>query len=450
MQIPENPPDFIKTFQDRPDVIKELLKPEVRKIVDKSIREYPYWSKFKYWQMPEGLTPEIAWVLREFLAIGERKVIPLLDTQSKAFSYWLPDSAQETLHKIDRQNPGEKSFAGEVPSPQERDRYIVSSLMEEAIASSQIEGAATTRRVAKEMLRTGRAPADKSEKMILNNYRAMERLRVLKKSTLTLEVLNELHVILTENTLDDEAASGRLRQSPSDDDVCVYDDEENIIHCPPKGDELPSRLNVFFQFANDEEPRQFIHPVIKAILLHFWIGYIHPYVDGNGRVARAVFYWYLLRKGYWLFEFVSLSRMVLRAWRQYARAFVHSERAGNDVTYFIIFNLQAIQLAVEEVHRYINKKQTEINQAAALLRGVDAFNRRQRELLLDALRKPDRIYSIYNHQRIHQISYQSARMDLLDLVDKKLFVVSKSGKTHEFMAVKNLRDIIDEKTTSEG
>lgn len=445
MQIPENPPDFIQIFKDKPDVVKELFKPEVRSVVDKSIREYPYWSKFKYWQMPEGLTPEIAWVLREFLAIGERKYIPLMDTQSQPFSYWLPDSAQETLHNIDRQNPGEKSFSGEMPSPQERDRYIVNSLMEEAIASSQIEGAATTRRVAKEMLRTGRPPADKSEKMILNNYRAMERLRELKKAPLTLEVLNELHVILTENTLDDEAASGRLRQSPHDDDVCVYDDEKNIIHRPPKGDELPARLDVFLKFANDEDSRHFIHPVIKAILLHFWIGYIHPYVDGNGRTARAVFYWYLLRKGYWLFEFVSLSRMVLRAWKQYARAFVYSERAGNDATYFIMFNLQAIQLAVEEVHRYINKKRTEISQAAALLRGVDAFNRRQREVLLDAFRKPGRIYSIYNHQKIHNISYQSARMDLLDLVAKKLFIVIKSGKTHEFMAVKNLRELIDEK-----
>jgi len=432
-------------FKDNSDVVKELLKPEVRNLVDKSIREYPYWSKFKYWQMPAGLTPEIAWVLREFLAIGERKNIPLRDTKSQLFSYWLPDSAQETLHNIDRQNPGEKSFTGEIPSPQERDRYIVSSLMEEAIASSQIEGAATTRRVAKEMLRTGRPPANKSEKMILNNYRAMERLRELKKHPLTLEVLNELHVILTEGTLDDEAASGRLRQSPKDDDVCVYDDENNIIHRPPNGDELPARLDVFLKFANDEDSRHFIHPVVKAILLHFWIGYIHPYVDGNGRTARAVFYWYLLRKGYWLFEFVSLSRMVLRAWKQYARAFVYSERAGNDVTYFIMFNLQAIQLAVGEVHRYINKKQAEINQAATLLRGVDDFNRRQRELLLDALRKPGRIYSIYNHQKIHSISYQSARTDLLDLVAKKLFHVSKSGKTHEFMAVNNLRELIDAK-----
>jgi len=202
---------------------------------------------------------------------------------------------------------------------------------------------------------------------------------------------------------------------------------------------------VFLKFANDDDKRPFIHPVIKAILLHFWIGYIHPYVDGNGRVARAVFYWYLLRNGYWLFEFVSLSRMVLKAWKQYARAFVYSERIGNDVTYFIMFNLQAIQLAVQDVHKYIDKKQAEIHQAATLLNGVDDFNRRQRELLLDALKKPGRIYSIYNHQKIHQISYQSARMDLLRLVDKKLFAISKSGKTHEFVAVNNLRDLLDEK-----
>ncbi|MBI4249904.1 MAG: Fic family protein [Elusimicrobia bacterium] len=419
-----------------------MANTKVQVLLRKIITHYPYWDKLKYWPMPEGVTPELAWAFREWAAMWERKFIPLLDTSGKPFSYWLPDPVQERLYRIDRNAPGQLLMDEGTPSPQARDRYIVSSLMEEAIASSQIEGAATTRRVAKEMLRAGRAPADKSEKMILNNYRAIGRLRALKDSPLTLDILNEIHGILTEETLDDPAAAGRLRRSPEDDDVHVYDADQNILHRPPKGSELPERIGKFLEYANDSRPGPFIHPVIKAILLHFWIGYDHPYVDGNGRVARAVFYWYLLRKGYWIFEYVSLSRMVLRAAGQYTRAYLYSERGLHDATYFIMFNLQAIHLAIDEVQKYIAHKQAEIRQSAALLRGVRGLNGRQRELLLDALKKPGRSYTIYGHRQTHQVSYQTARNDLFILADKNLLTISKSGRTFEFMPSDKLQEML--------
>lgn len=443
MRIPEEPPDFKAIVaKDLTAFFGALDRTDVQPLLQKIISHYPYWDKLKYWPMPEGISPELAWAFREWASTGKRNYIPLLDTSGKPFSYWLSDPAQERLYRIDRNAPGQLLVEEGAPSLHARDRYIASSLMEEAIASSQIEGAATTRRVAKEMLRTGRAPADKSERMILNNYRAIERLRVLKDSPLTLETLHELHALLTGGTLDEPGAAGRLRRSPEDDDVYVYDADQNVLHRPPRGSELPARLETFLAFANDAQPGPFIHPVIKAILLHFWVGYDHPYVDGNGRAARAVFYWYLLRKGYWLFEFVSLSRMVLRAAGQYKRAYLYSERGDNDATYFILFNLQAIHLAVDEVREYIARKQAEIRQSATLLRGVRGLNSRQREFLLDALKKPGRTYTIYGHQQIHQISYQTARNDLFGLVAKKLLSLSKSGRTFEFSPSDKLPEVL--------
>lgn len=441
MKIPEEPPDYKRIFsKDVGAFLSALSTPEAQSLIRKSIKYYPYWDKLKYWPMPPGITPELVWSFRELTSRGERKVFPLEDISGKPFSYWLSDTAQEWLYRIERNAPKQLVLNELPPSSQQRDRYIASSLMEEAIASSQIEGAATTRRVAKDMLRTGRPPADKSEKMILNNYRAMERLRVLKDAPLTMEILHELHSILTEETLDEPDAAGRMRRSPEDDDVHVYDADQNILHRPPKGADLPQRMEKFLAFANDLPSEPFIHPVIKAILLHFWIGYDHPYIDGNGRTARAVFYWYLLRKDYWLFEFVSLSRMVLKAEGQYKRAFLYSERGENDATYFIMFNLQAIHLAIDEVQKYIAHKQTEIQRSTALLRSVRGLNPRQREFLLDALKKPNRLYTIYGHQRTHQISYQTARNDLFGLVEKKLLTVSKSGRTFEFFPSAKLQD----------
>jgi Fic family protein len=445
MKIPEDPPNFLSIFEKNPEkYFDAMARADVQALLRKSISQYPYWDKLKYWPMPEGIAPELLWALREGAALAGRKMMPLVNTAGKPFSYWLPDQALEWLHQIDRKAPGQLLLEEKQPSPMERDRFLVSSLMEEAIASSRIEGAATTRRVAKEMLRTGRAPVNKSERMILNNYRAMERLRELKEPPLTLERLNELHALLTEGAIDEPEAAGRLRRSPQDDDIHIIDGgaNPNVLHIPPKGSELPRRMERFLAFANEEHPEAFIHPVIKAILLHFWLAYDHPYVDGNGRAARAVFYWYLLKKGYWLFEFISLSRMVLRAAGQYYRAFLYSERGGNDATYFIMFNLQAIHLAIHEVHKYIAHKQAEMRQATVLMRGVRGLNGRQRELLLDALKKPGRVYTIYGHQRTHQVSYQTARNDLFVLAEKRLLDVSKSGKTFEFIPSGKLPEML--------
>ena len=74
----------------------------------------------------------------------------------------------------------------------------------------------------------------------------------------------------------------------------------------------------------------FIHPIVKGIIIHFLIAFIHPFVDGNGRTASAIFYWYMLRKGYWLTEYLSISRIISRSKRQYEKAYLYTECDGNE------------------------------------------------------------------------------------------------------------------------
>ena len=95
------------------------------------------------------------------------------------------------------------------------------------------------------------------------------------------------------------------------------------------------RMGLMCDFANSKTPEGFVHPVLRSIILHFWLAYDHPFVDGNGRVARALFYWSMLRHGYWLFEFVSISQIILKAPVKYGRAFLYTETDDNDLTYFI-------------------------------------------------------------------------------------------------------------------
>ena len=332
----------------------------------------------------------------------------------------------ELLHEIDMGAGGIIQMPPEVTNPDTRDRYWVSSLMEEAITSSQLEGAATTREVAKEMLRSNRAPHDHSEQMILNNYLTMQRIGILKDETLTPELVFEIHRIITEQTLDEPSAAGRFRTE--DEDIAVWTQENTLLHKPPVAGELQERMASMCMFANGEIPGHFIHPVIRAIILHFWLAYDHPFYDGNGRTARALFYWAMLHNKYWLFEFVTISSILKKAPSRYARSFLHTESDDNDLTYFIAHQLRVIQRAIRELHKYIGRKTRQLKSVEAELRGVEVLNHRQKTLISHAFRHPQHRYTIASHRTSHNVSYETARKDLLSLQAIGLLEATKRGK----------------------
>ena len=161
------------------------------------------------------------------------------------------------------------------------------------------------------MIRSSRNPRDRYERMILNNYFAMKRIQEQQSESLTVEGLLNLHKILTESTIDDPDAAGRI-QDEDEKRVHVGDASGKIFHTPPPAKELPKRLDALIQFANEspDNSDSFIHPILRAIVMHFVIGYDHPFVDGNGRVARAVFYRSVLRSGYEILAFASISQII--------------------------------------------------------------------------------------------------------------------------------------------
>ena len=229
--------------------------------------------------------------------------------------------------------------------------------------------------------------------MILNNYLTMQRIADWKERALDEQLIFEMHRMVTEGTLDDPDAAGRLRRP--EENVTVQDAiTGEVFHSPPSAEQLASRLNAMCQFANGSvldvgKPHgRFIHPVVRAILLHFWLAYDHPFVDGNGRTARALFYWSMLRQGYWLFEFVSISEILVKAPAQYSLSFLYTETDENDATYFLLYQCEVIRRAIASLHDYIEQKSTEVRQSEGLLRGATVLNHRQQALIAHALRHP--------------------------------------------------------------
>jgi Fic family protein len=396
--------------------------------------EYVHWDKLRHLEPPSDLTVREWWLLIKWPRQQTARPFPLADTEGRPFTYNTPDLVARRLHYVDQRCSGEVAMSEVVTTDAEaRQHYLVNSLMEEAIRSSQLEGATTTRNVAKELLRSGREPKDRSERMILNNYRALHFMRESIGDTLTPAAVLELQRILTEGTLDNPDAAGRL-QRPDEERVGVYERETGeLIHRPPPAEQLDERLRRLCSFANEgESADSFMHPVIRAILLHFWLGYDHPFEDGNGRTARALFYWYMRTRGYWLVEYLSISRILQDAPRKYTRAYVLTETDERDATYFIAYQLEVIERAVEELHAYLRRKVKEVRDVETLLRGSGDFNHRQLTLLGDALRSPDVTYTFKTHAATYSVTHETARNDLLPLVADGFLEQRRVGRSYAF------------------
>ena len=430
MKMPETPPP-IPVDYSYSEVLDDLIKiGKFWNLFEINNNQFPYWDKWKYIAKEWSYDSKKLWAAVQSNRTGNK--LHLVGNYS--FRLNSPSVMQEYLHDFDMNLGGSMQGDGIIPS-QEKDRYLLSSLMEEAIASSQLEGAVTTRKLAKEMLETNRKPRNESEQMILNNYEGMKWIVANKDKAFTIDNILELHGIITKNTLSSTVDEGAFR---TDNNVNVVDVQTGeIVHHPPSHEQLSQLMNAFCHFANDKHAvRFFIHPIVKGITLHFLLGFIHPFSDGNGRTARTLFYWYLIKKGYWLIEYMSVSRIMLKAKAQYARAYLHTELDNNDLTYFILYNLQCIKTALEELKKYIERKTQEKKRSITLLRNTN-FNERQIHLLQEMLHDQSSNYSVGQLEKWFKVSNQTARNDLNGLVEVGLIEFRKAGKQLLYFPVKD-------------
>ena len=419
MKLPEIPDYSQEDLKSAWDCAKE---PEVLDAVFRYNKKYLHWEELKRRELPADSL--YIWILMKALRRKDEKYLKFADIILK---YNLLDGFSEKLHFLDKSAAGIIS-SGLESMAQEKDRFIVNSLMEEAIASSQIEGAAVTRRIAKEMLREKRKPKNKDERMILNNYLTMKEIVRIKNEDLTKELILEIHKNITDNTLEDQADEDYFRNN---NDIRIFDGKGNVLHTPPDYRKINNYIEKLCEFANRKDS-EFIHPAIKGIIMHYLIGYIHPFNDGNGRCARSIFYWFMLKNDYWLFEYMAVSRAIKDSKGKYKLAYQYTESDEADLTYFIKYNLDAIITAVEEIIKYIEEKQKENIGIINILKEED-LSLRQVEILKSVMKKPEKPVTIKEIMETWSVAYATARSDLLILEKKGYLSGKKSGKAHYFL-----------------
>lgn len=365
--------------------------------------EYHHWDALRELAPPAGLTPE-QWWLGVKLARGYIcRDLPFRVPSDRTLRYSIPHEALATLHQLDRLPPPDDAVGGDA----DRRRHLAYALSEEAIRSSQLAGATTSVPAARALLLSGRASTDPGEAMVVATDAAIELLRGVDHGGLTPEILGEFG----------HALAGAGPTTPIDD------------------------LAALCRFANgDDDGTGFVHPVVRAVLLHYLVVVTRPFTAGNGRAARALFTWSVRAQGYALLEYLSVSRVLRRRQPDYRRVLRYVATDDGDTTYFVVFHLQVLTQALAELRAFVEQQATAASEIDALVPPTEGFNDRQLALLGEALRRPAGRYTFKSHARSHRVSFQSARTDLLELQDRALLVRRKSGREFVFTPAPDLAD----------
>ena len=391
-----------------------LLTPndKVQEVVNKVNETFEYWDTIKYKRCPEGCTPQQLWTY-----VKAARVKSMMSVWGKyGITLTLTNQMQRVCHEIDM-NWGGSWGTDSIIGDENKEHYLVGSLMEEAIYSSQMEGAATTRKVAKEMLRKKMTPKDKSQQMIANNYQTIQFIVSHKDALLTPELLLQIHQLMTEHTMQNPQEAGCFR---SNNDVVVENGiTHETVHIPPTYEEIPNFVEDLCRFFNEQDAPQFIHPIIRGIIIHFMVAYVHPFADGNGRTARALFYWYMLKQGYWLTEYLSISRVIAKSKKSYEKAFLYTEADGMDMGYFVTYNMRVLQQSFKQLQDYIKRKQEEKRAANSFLR-IGNINARQAQIIKMFADDSNLVVTIADLQAKFLVSPTTAKADVVGLMNMGL------------------------------
>lgn len=407
---------------------------------------YLHYDELRF-RLAEPLDPPLAWSVVKLAR--QRQLQPLLPLGEppQSAQLLLTPAMQKAMSESDRHATGAalewmSSKIGEHKHVQ----YLLNDLIaEEAIASSQLEGAATTTQVARELLSRRRGPRTPDEKMIVGNYRMMQFAWDNRRRALSPELLTELHRCGVEGIDDEHYRPGSFRRS---DDVVVVDGDGNTIHTPPPAHGLETRLAALCQWANAEyhdiESSQYLHPLLKACVLHFCIGFEHPFHDGNGRVARALFYWYLFRHDFAAFRYIAISVLLKAAAIQYGKSYLYSETDDLDLTYFVDYQCRVLLRALAEFKKTYRQTLESIETFNAFLYTSGLYRQlseRQKTVFQVAKQGAAREFTARSVADNLGCSYNTAAATLNGLVERGLFAKQRSGREWVFTMLDSQRII---------
>lgn len=219
-----------------------------------------------------------------------------------------------------------------------------------------------------------------------------------------------------------------------DDYVGIYRDKEVVIKGvdgdqiafrPPHSSEIPFLLTDFFSWVNSEEVKQ-IHPILRAAICHYQLVNIHPFVEGNGRTARAFATLVLYLSHYDFKKFFSMEQYFDMDVSRYYQALLSVQQSGNqDLTYWLEYFCYGLAIEVDKVKQQVMKLSKDLKLKEQLGKQISLSERQI--ILLEILHHQGEITSEEAQQALPNVSTDTILRDMKDLIKKG--VIEKRGVT---------------------
>ncbi len=273
----------------------------------------------------------------------------------------------------------------------QNEHYGIRAAEDEIIASSAIESVDFSRDSVRNILK-GMAPRDEQENRILGIKHGLEFIAELSNK-ITEENIYKLYMMSVGNFLADEdkLKSGEFYRHDK-----VYVVSDRVEHSGIDHSKLPEFMGDLVEFINAEDD---INDLVKAAIIHFYVAYVHPYFDGNGRMARLIHLWFLMQKGYQSALFIPFSSRIEKSKKAYYNAFTLIEEnkklSGKiDATPFVLYFIENVynkisgdSVAVETLSLYdeavkcgkITEKETKLWKFVLSYYGMNEFSTKQLE-----------------------------------------------------------------------
>ncbi|AHF17931.1 Fic family protein [Niabella soli] len=389
---------------------KELTEAEQKELFQTILQinnGYLDWEKVQHMTLqPLLLTNEAIWQTAK--AAREQGATKKLEMGSIAFTWSVPNDTEQLLHDLDVHVAGGKSIR-EVMNPKNDHRYIINALMDETMASAQLAGFSVTKKMVKELLLKKKPAANHTEQVVVNLYKCLQKVKEWGNDDFTEVKLQELHQLLTRDTIKLKGI-GRYRTNNKFDVSNIEDPSYKAADVK----ELKARMQWLETFINENKSPFYIHPLIKAGIIEFLITSLRPFKDANGRLARLVRYWYLLKQGYWALEYMPVSNVIIKLKPQYHKAFVQV-RTNEDLGYFVHFILQSIRMSYRSLKEGLQRTNREKEQNPFVK--IDGLNNRQAAALQWIKEDAEKIITIRELRSGFGVSKETARTDLTALTE---------------------------------
>lgn len=191
--------------------------------------------------------------------------------------------------------------------------YGLKAAEEEILSTSAIESVDFSRDSVRKILK-GMAPDGEQENRILGIKHGLEFIADTSNK-ITEDNLYRLYMMTVGDFLtnDDKLLEGKFYRHDT-----VYVVSDHIEHSGLDAKKVRELMRSLIAFANNDDD---INDLIKAAIIHFYIAFVHPYFDGNGRIARLVHLWFLIQKGYQSALFIPFSSRIEKSRKAYYDAY---------------------------------------------------------------------------------------------------------------------------------